>query len=970
MTVRVGDGWARDSAPAARYGDGVVAAVWVGREEHIGTLRTLLDEALAGRGGSALVEGEPGAGKTRLLDEAFTAAEELGCRTRVGSGDELWQGYPLRAVLDTLYGDTAAADAGRSEIVALLNGERAEATTAEASLMAAMDRLLAVVDELCAERPLLLVLDDLQWADDASLLMWQRLSKAAPRLPLLLVASCRAVPRRRELDRLRAGLVERGTLPLSLGPLTPEETDRFAENLVGAPLGPRLRGRVGLAGGNPRYIEELVTGLLAEGAVDTAGGRAELTAPRAELTAPKRESGHLRSLADRIGFLSPTSYETLRQAALLGTEFDVGQLALVLGRTTRLLLEDLDDPLAAGLLSDTGDRLRFRHEVVREALYEDIPPSVRSALHLDTARALLDTGAAPAVVAGQLRGVSGPMTAWAVRWLVEHAGTLNSQSPVLAAELIERAIEQGWPTDADRPVLEERLAEAAVLLRRPESSGLVRTLRDRAEDPERRVLLGFMLTSALMVQGEMARALKATEEALAEPGLSAVWNIRLVACRVLCHTDLARLDEARAEGEATVAAAEQLGDPLAEAEARHAMSYVYYRLGREREALDQVAQGITRARQVPAAADIRLLMLINLAEGHVRFHRTEEAEKTLDEARTLARRTGSSGRLVGIEARCADLQFRTGRWDRAAEHLEQAAELKVSDAAVPVLVHGMHALILGHQDRRAAADAHLEQVEPDALAVGTAVRREAVHLLLARALLAERDGRPKDALQVLLPVLSDEYAADMVNERHRLLPDLVRLALEAGDAASAGAAVAACEAEAARADEIPGPATAAIRCRGLFAQDPALLTQAVSNYERGTRPLLLGLTLEDLAVAQAWHGDLAAARVSLDRAVEAYESLGARWDIARAGARLRTLGVRRGSRATRRRATTGWESLTPAELKVALLVAEGRSNPEIATELFLSRRTVQTHVSHILGKLQLRSRTEVAREAALQAAGE
>ncbi|WP_328666546.1 AAA family ATPase [Streptomyces sp. NBC_00322] len=943
--------------------------MWIGREGHIGTLRALLDEAIAGRGGSALVEGEPGAGRTRLLKEALPTADEPGCRIRHGSGDELWQGYPLRAVLDCLYGDDFlygdgfAADTGRSEIVALLNGERAEATTAEASLMAAMDRLLAVVDELCAERPLVLVLDDLQWADDASLLMWQRLSKAAPRLPLLLVASCRPVPRRRELDRLRAGLVERGTLPLFLGPLTPEETDRFAESLVGAPLGPRLRGRVALAGGNPRYIADLVTGLLAKGAVDRDGGRAELTVPPGE-------SGHLSALAERIGFLSPTSYETLRQAALLGTEFDIGQLALVLGRTTRQLLEDLDEPLAAGLLSDTGDRLRFRHEVVHEALYAGVPASVRSALHLDAARALLDAGAPPPVVAGQLRAVPGPMTGWAVHWLVEHAGALNSQSPVLAAELIERAIEQGEPSDADRPVLEERLAEAATLLRRPESAGLVRILRDRAQDPARRVVLGFMLTSALMVQGDMAQALKATEEALAEPGLCAVWHIRLVACRVLCHTDLDRLEAARTEGEATVAAAQRLGDPLAEAEARHAMSYVYYRLGREREALDQVAQGIARARQAPAAGDIRLLMLANLAEGHVKFHRTEDAEKTLEEARTLARLTGSTGRLVGIEARCADLKFRTGRWDRAAEHLEQAAALKVSDAWVPVLVHGMHALILGHQDQRAAAVAHLELVEPDALGVGTAARREAVPLLLARALLAERDGRPHDALRVLLPILSEEYAADMVHERHRLFPDLVRLGLESGDIASAEAALAACEAEAARSHEAPGPATAAIRCRGLFAQDPALLSQAVANYERGSRPLLLGLTLEDLAVALAWHGDLAAARAGLDRAVEAYEALGARWDIARAEARLRTLGVRRGSRTTRRRATSGWESLTPAELKVALLVAEGRSNPEIATELFLSRRTVQTHVSHILGKLQLRSRTEVARKAALRAAGE
>ncbi|MBT2544699.1 helix-turn-helix transcriptional regulator [Streptomyces sp. ISL-44] len=132
---------------------------------------------------------------------------------------------------------------------------------------------------------------------------------------------------------------------------------------------------------------------------------------------------------------------------------------------------------------------------------------------------------------------------------------------------------------------------------------------------------------------------------------------------------------------------------------------------------------------------------------------------------------------------------------------------------------------------------------------------------------------------------------------------------------------------------------------------------------------MLGHTLEDLAVARAWHGDLAGSRSALTRAVAGYEDLGARWDVARADARLRSLGVRRGSRSARRRPANGWEALTPAELKVALLVAQGRSNPEIASALFLSRRTVQTHVSHILAKLQVRSRAAVAAQAAARASG-
>jgi DNA-binding NarL/FixJ family response regulator len=98
-------------------------------------------------------------------------------------------------------------------------------------------------------------------------------------------------------------------------------------------------------------------------------------------------------------------------------------------------------------------------------------------------------------------------------------------------------------------------------------------------------------------------------------------------------------------------------------------------------------------------------------------------------------------------------------------------------------------------------------------------------------------------------------------------------------------------------------------------------------------------------------------------ALRTYFGLGATWDLRRTEARLRPYGIRRGPRSLHRRATSGWESLTPAETRIAELVARGLSNPDIAAELYLSRRTVQTHVSNILAKLGLSSRVEIMREA-------
>jgi DNA-binding NarL/FixJ family response regulator len=130
---------------------------------------------------------------------------------------------------------------------------------------------------------------------------------------------------------------------------------------------------------------------------------------------------------------------------------------------------------------------------------------------------------------------------------------------------------------------------------------------------------------------------------------------------------------------------------------------------------------------------------------------------------------------------------------------------------------------------------------------------------------------------------------------------------------------------------------------------------------------MLGNALEDAAVLQAAAGDTTAARATFDEATEAYAELGAVWDSRRAAGRLRAFGVRPGVRGVRRRPREGWSALTNTELRVADLVADGLSNPDIAVQLFLSRRTVETHVSHILAKLQLRSRRDVVKARAAEA---
>jgi DNA-binding CsgD family transcriptional regulator len=202
---------------------------------------------------------------------------------------------------------------------------------------------------------------------------------------------------------------------------------------------------------------------------------------------------------------------------------------------------------------------------------------------------------------------------------------------------------------------------------------------------------------------------------------------------------------------------------------------------------------------------------------------------------------------------------------------------------------------------------------------------------------------------------------------HQWLPDLVRLAIAAGDRRMARAAAQACQAEAAAGTPPARAAAASLRCRGLLRSDPGPLRGAVAHYRSAGPAVQLPSALEDLAVVLAERGQTDEARVTLHEAVGLYDGLQAAWDIRRADSRLRPYGIRRGVRGRREpRATSGWAALTPTEVRVAALVAGGAATPDIARGMFLSRRTVQTHISHILAKLGAKGRVDIVREALRQ----
>ena len=223
-----------------------------------------------------------------------------------------------------------------------------------------VDAFADLAEELALSGPLMIGLDDLQWADPSSLLTLATVGRRLAYLPVALVGCFRPSPRVAELDRLAGVLEDAGARHLTVRPLAAEAVAGLVAETVAAEPGPGLLARISGAAGNPLFVTELVGALVQEGAIETAGGRAEA----AELTLPPT----LRlTILRRLSFLPEDTLQELRVASILGSGFSLADLATVTGRPAVQLSVVLAEAIRARVLEDDGTVLRFRHDLVRES---------------------------------------------------------------------------------------------------------------------------------------------------------------------------------------------------------------------------------------------------------------------------------------------------------------------------------------------------------------------------------------------------------------------------------------------------------------------------------------------------------------------------------------------------------------------------------------------------------------------------
>ncbi|MCE7001559.1 AAA family ATPase [Kibdelosporangium philippinense] len=922
--------------------------LFVGRAAEVAKVRDRVTDVLAGRGGMLWIEGDPGIGKSELLIEALGGVRDQGCQLGWAVADEPDIRFPLRLIMECLGITPKSPDADRAELARQLQVHTGRDD--DDPISDAVDRMLALVDRMCAHGPVVLVIDDLQWADEASVHVWRRLSAAVKQLPLLLVTCSRTGHGRPELDQLRSR-----ALLVSVEPLLPSDVESLTGTLVGGRPGKLLRRVTDRAGGNPLYLREMVRGLVRDSAVDLIDGVAHIDQAQVE-TAP-------RSLADAVertcGALPQRTHEVLRWMAVLGPEATMDNVVALTGRSAMDLRVALTEAVDANVVFGEGPRLVFRHPLMREAILSGISPAVRIVLHRAAAKALAGTDAPAIRVAEQLVAAVSSVEPWVSGWLVDHVTEVANHGPLIAADLLAGVLKTLDPADRAREIL--LAAQVKVLFR------LTRVTADQVEqalaastDPIRTEELRQLLAAIIYRSGRRDESILTLTASEMDESVPDEWRQRRKFLLAHLVRDVRDVDVAETMAKSAYEEAVADGEVGLMAHALQTQ-WIVDSVRRDHEAaLDHIDEAIDVVRGQAELAGMHFNLLDNRLFTLQNLDRMADADENLRAANELV----VEHRLpVGPQVAAAVHYYWTGRWDEALYELDAITEdgpaityAGLMDAGpAGLLLHGVSALIAGRRDDRAALAANLDAAERY-LVITDSERESQDFLLAARALAATQRGDIPGALAEFAPVLNPAYAEMML--RHQWLPEIIRLS-QALDSALVEDAMAVAEMEASR-ELVPARAYAALhRCQALATGDPEPARVAVDHYRKVGRPVELAVALEDMAVLLAVRGARPQATTAYGEALRIYVELGANWDRARAKARMSEFGIREPMHAVPGVGGSDWDTLSAAEQQIAAMVSNGLSNPEIATRMSLPRRIVQAHVVQIMAKLGVGSRSEI-----------
>lgn len=922
-----------------------------GRQVQLETLRGRLAAVRAGRGGTVLVTGPGGMGKTMLLGAVEQLAHDHGIRVFRATGDVAAQVIPLGPLLDAL--------------VSVPNAPVNPAVLRDLSQSAdqrfwLLRELQEGLERAALDTPVLISLDDTQWADPATLAALGSLTRQLMTHRILWLIAIRSgeqhAAAHTALSRLEAG----DALKITLGPLDEAAVAAIARDLLGGMPDAGLRRVLARVHGQPFLLTELLRGMREEKLVKVEDGTACLSGTGLPMRFRDSVDYHLARL-------SAAARDALQMASVLGRRFSADELAALTGATPAGILGSLREALAAGLVTEDGDRMAFRHDLVREAVEASLPNTVRQSLRRQAVDVMLRHGAPPSDVAELVMDVAQPGDREAIAILRRAAAETGRVSPTVASLLSRRALDLTPPGDPGRgPLTAETLAYLVFAGKAAEALRLMTTaagdLADTAAQAEARLRLAILSN-----QYDPRDGVAQCRQALGLSGVPADLRVQLLSFLSLGH-DLS--GDAAAAGTAAddaAAAARESGDPANEVvsllpRAVHALSR-----GAWRQSVDLLGQASARQHAADSVAVRHWRPDAWHAAILTCLGRLDEAFAIIDAGMRVAQRDGISAHIrIWSMVRCRAM-YSAGRLADARGDAEAAIEQadEIGDGSYGYInqvcryILGRVALHMGDPAgiaaaRRSAARLRGKREAPSSQSLGTWLM----------ALVADADGDLTPVASVGLRFLDPLAAGGLTvsnPQRYADAGELTRILIDAGRRADASSVVARLTDFAAGNPDYPFLGPAALHARALLDGDPDTALRAVDLTDGDPRPLARALVLEDagrlLPEARA-----AEAVPLLETALTSYAAAGAERDAARVRSLLRGRGIRPAAGGPR--SASAWPELTESEFAVVSLVAAGATNREVAERLFLSPYTVNSHLRHVFSKLGLRSRVELAHLAA------
>lgn len=911
----------------------------------------MIGERLAGvrqgRGAVLFVQGQAGFGKTRLLAEAAAMASRAGVRAGFGAVQASDQVVPMGGLIAALFdGREPLVDPGALRSLHFLPEQR----------YWLLEELESLLEEAALASPVLVCIDDMHWADGGSLTALRTLPPRLAHLPIIWLVSFRESQARAELLTAIKSLDEFGAQTLLLGPLDGDAVGQVAEDLLGREPDPGLLELAGRAHGSPFLLVELLRGLQEEALVRTESGYASLV----EARLPARITDSMRH---RLSRLSEPARQAALVASVLGRRFSFGHLSAMLNEPPSALLERVDELLRADLLTEDDGLLTYRHDLIREAVRDTLPRTALRALQRQAVDALLAAGSPPVEVAAQLAASAEPGDQVAVRTLHEAARALGSSDPGAAADLTRRALELAGAGDPLRGPL---AAETALLLHAAGRVEEGKSFADHAlsealsaeQEAEVRLSIAWMIAVSADVRAEASR------RALALAGLPGDLRARHLARLVHNLVSAGRPKDARKLLGQARHAVRSAGDPDATFTLAVSEALLDYTRGSFGPALESI-EAVSRWPRLnePVRELLASRLRTELLAGLDRY---DEALRLSTNGLVAGQRDHQGWAVREWEGGRGCRLLQVGRLGEAAAALDGV--VAAMEKATPASSLDVQAAVAS--GRVAMHTGNEPQIRKCA-AIARALLETAARLgqcagawLLALIAVWEGDAA---AARTHLCALGEAERLTIVPLNPMDVTDevlLVRIAMAAGDGELATSAVASARERLRLNPAVASIAGTAAHAEGLITGGPDQLTLAVKCFEQGPRPLALASALEDAGKVLAGRGDREEGVALLGQALELYFRAGASWDAARLRQRLRAFGVRRrlvGMVPPR----NGWSGLTECELEVVRQVARGLTNRQVAERLFLSQHTVSNHLRHAFAKLDITSRVELARLAAI-----